>query len=925
MADNNKLSTVIDSYTFFEPDQVLTPDQLNSLTGYLDRQERLTRVKTRGTGIVTGLHVRAADDGTSVTVSKGSAITTDGDMLFLDADTAFTHFREYVDKNGQYEVFAKDGKQIPLYELAVTGTADEALPRFEKATGNTMVDMAVLLYMENFRLSQNICTGGDCDNKGQLEKHNLKVLLARKSDLAKLPAPAYFDTKDPVFERVLLDPSATDHYGDLLKAYREGIQAMTKALTGLLPETYSVCEGLLKGVYGDNPTKLWREKLKETADKAAGVTSGIQYVHDFFLDVMGAYEEFREALFRRAIIDWTKIIPFPKHVMAGSPVVEAELRHDPYRHGFYTPDTATLDSEGVAEVRFLHKRLDLMIKSFDLTPALSGRIRVMPRRDKSREAALRPVPSYYKDGGDETVNTYWDFGARMRGREPSIFSISSDTRGFGKDKLLGEPWDFRASHAPFYWIDGHMDKDVDEAEKQLNDIIAWSDLPFQVRTLQIENDITLLPLKPKRPVFTRDLKSLFTVQKNALKIHLDDLQDFNTALAGTITTAVKDSKLPARDPLDAKSSFELFTSKDTDRLGQKVTVLKEKLEVPIDDFDHEGFEKEFNETIGIAANLNKGVKGVTYNSTFTPYETVINSTAFKQLTLVKDILIKRKEKMKHLTLFGSFIKDHPGMTHQGGVPSGGTFVLVYSGATKKVVADFALPYRFEDDREEDEEETVGVVTKPKWTDLNDLNIHFNKDQYFEDKIAALDQNLKTKIDVLNENIRQKTIDLQEKINANTASIGKVYTDSMTALVNGVDTVIKAKETVTGAAKEKAASAFAKDDYAGAATVIEAAKDYRTAYEKKVDEGTATEEDKEMMDTLDKAAAKAITGTVKKIASRETDVEAGSEEAKFIEYARTSMGTIKDETLRKGITSEVARIVETSSTKTNLVNRLKTFG
>ncbi|MCB9284074.1 MAG: hypothetical protein H6563_08390 [Lewinellaceae bacterium] len=49
---------------------------------------------------------------------------------------------------------------------------------------------------------------------------------------------------------------------------------------------------------------------------------------------------------------------------------------------------------------------------------------------------------------------------------------------------------------------------------------------------------------------------------------------------------------------------------------------------------------------------------------------------------------------QRVTLFSEFVKRHPGLEHQGGVPRGGTLVVAYRliKGSYQVVADFALPY-----------------------------------------------------------------------------------------------------------------------------------------------------------------------------------------------------------------------------------------
>ncbi len=60
---------------------MLTEDQLNDVTQYLDDQNRLTRVQLIGVGIVDGLRVSLV--GNSIRVGKGLGVTTDGDILGL--------------------------------------------------------------------------------------------------------------------------------------------------------------------------------------------------------------------------------------------------------------------------------------------------------------------------------------------------------------------------------------------------------------------------------------------------------------------------------------------------------------------------------------------------------------------------------------------------------------------------------------------------------------------------------------------------------------------------------------------------------------------------------------------------------------------------------------------------------------------------
>src|SRR5664279_3651962 len=89
------------TFTIFENDQVLTADQLNDLFNYLDVQTRITRSKAIGVGIITGLEIGVLAN-KQIVVSKGAAITTDGDMLYYNSDQQFDQYQVFEDINAKY-------------------------------------------------------------------------------------------------------------------------------------------------------------------------------------------------------------------------------------------------------------------------------------------------------------------------------------------------------------------------------------------------------------------------------------------------------------------------------------------------------------------------------------------------------------------------------------------------------------------------------------------------------------------------------------------------------------------------------------------------------------------------------------------------------------------------------------------------------
>ena len=109
------------TFTIFENDQVLTADQLNDLFNYLDVQTRTTRSKAIGIGIICGLEIGVLANN-QVIVSKGAAITTDGDLLYFNTDQQFDQYQLFEDANAKYGYFRNGNdcsSRFTSYSIAV--------------------------------------------------------------------------------------------------------------------------------------------------------------------------------------------------------------------------------------------------------------------------------------------------------------------------------------------------------------------------------------------------------------------------------------------------------------------------------------------------------------------------------------------------------------------------------------------------------------------------------------------------------------------------------------------------------------------------------------------------------------------------------------------------------------------------------------
>ncbi|UBZ10416.1 hypothetical protein LDL79_16660 [Leeuwenhoekiella palythoae] len=208
------LHQITPDYRAFVDDQVLTSGQLNEFLDYFEDQQRLTRICLNGVGIVCGFEVSLNAATKTIAITPGCGITTDGDLIKLLVDAKktptddestqnltyktlakeaihYTHFRSFEDDFAQYDAFRTTSSNIdtnttiPLYELVSKGsskTTDKALTTLD------LTDKIVMLYLESYAKTPDICTETNCDNLGEQHVQKLKVLLVEEKDINYLLA-----------------------------------------------------------------------------------------------------------------------------------------------------------------------------------------------------------------------------------------------------------------------------------------------------------------------------------------------------------------------------------------------------------------------------------------------------------------------------------------------------------------------------------------------------------------------------------------------------------------------------------------------------------------------------------------------------------------------------------------------------------------
>jgi hypothetical protein len=894
------LSQKIDSYTVFEDNQVLTSGQLNRLTDYLDRQHRLSRVKLLGIGIVCGLDVMI--DGGSIIITKGCAVTSDGDLIDYDQDQKFKSFRKFEDENAGYSVFRPGNVPLGMYELLTVEDAP-AISGFQTETGRALEEMSVVLYLESYLFDPDLCTGGDCDNKGKEQRNVLKALLIAQEDTVHVlkhepPLASRFPMLDDfAMERVTLVPDNINNYNDLAQQYRNVITNTIKNLKGVLKNTFrKELRPLLGEVYQNiDPTTVWNQTLDQLRQQVQNTGTGVQYAYDFLKDIVAAYNEFKEALFADNVICCPDVGIFPKHVVLGRVIgnLDQAAAETP-RHGFYESPVLNLKTENLEKARYLHKRIDRLINAFEI-PTTGQLIKITPSQLADVRLGSNAIPYYYKIDPVQPLNVHWSYELSIRNKQDTISSFNADKYS-ARPRVL-DPLSYSISNHGFFRIEGHLGMNVEDAEEKINAQISQYNLPIKVMTLQIDIDVP--PIKIRPWFWSKDLKVLHYLHRKDIGRTLSNLKSFTVKLKDTIQGA---DELPGKDVEADKISFKGYIEDNTKELDTAVNTVGNNLKVMYKDFNYNSFLTNYNNALQKAADVNKSVKGITYASAFTPYETIVNDTKFEWLEWIDGVLKKRKERAEELSIFSKFLAECPGMEHLAGVERGGTFVLVYSAGSKNVVADFSLPYWYCDlpADEEAEEETVEVDVKEDWIQLNDFMIRLSKEKILENNFSLLQETLKG---------------LELKMTAQEDTM-KVFSGSLNTYT---DTILKTSP-LFGAGK--ITEGFFIDPVMGyQAMILENAGNYIQEVDAKINAGTATPAEEALKAGMEDMSSKIIKETMTGFKDKKTDILPGSQEEKFMEAAVANAAKMTTGAVKQDLSSEMAKIQQQAGDKAVFANNL----
>jgi hypothetical protein len=627
---NTKLDNVTTQYRKFNENQALTDGQLNEFIDYFEDQDRLSRTRLSGVGLVCGFKSVPSGSGTAIVITQGAGVTTDGDLITLrqkldktsDVNIHFnsknyTYYRAYTDEV-EYQHFRIDGKQIPLVEL-ITDDEYNQLTSVEgfkqvKEIGTNIADKVIILYLESYSNDETPCQDADCDNTGAEQVSNLKVLLADSEMVASLISRG--DAKDTVFKahnayeelfdqlpkieakRVILDTSivsASDLKTRFLNAGNT-VADLSRGF-GAIAGTFNVSVNF----GGQDLTS----KLTSLLNPVAGTSrlEDYQYRYDLLKDLIDTYNEIKGLLLHLDAECCPDINSFPKHLLLGSVGATLELgEYIPYRHGFYHSPVTTTDDENYERVIMLANRFVQKINGFQ---SYIGPVKITPSNLYVR-LGDKAIPYYYNV--DKVLLNKWNYEKTKTDRE--TYNLSYHTGNLAGDDFIQNPLNYNIDNNDFYRIEGHLGMPYKTALQNINDLKVKYGLAFDVIALVLQKGE-----KPVEPV--KETVSIDDLRKQLTSIS----SDISNQKSNSTSTLLNISKLDEK--------LRLLNKADFSKEGDGVTVVRQDPK--------------------------------------------------------KDDVVSE--------LLSEFLERKSGLEHVAGVEPGGTFVLIYhSEASNQVLADFSLPY-----------------------------------------------------------------------------------------------------------------------------------------------------------------------------------------------------------------------------------------
>lgn len=512
-------------YIVFEPDQVLTNDHLNETFNYLDQQNRWTRNKLIGIGIVCGLDM-VLNPGV-IEINKGCGVTSQGYLITQDTNQ-YTYYMPYIAVDVPDNLpFVYDNGDLPFFKpfctnksvwLLLTDDQFNALESTQQlnaktlssAAANFLGDYVVTLFLEIKETDLKNCDTQDCNNKGEKMVLQVVPLLVAKNDLyqsndskiirtdiitrpvikpteREIPIkrpPLKLDRNSKIqLKRFNVPYADINNADDLLNAF---VKLVDDDTLNQVADAYNSCyqeySTILK--VDSNPFTTLADTLTNYRDLVLKQNPlFIEYFYDFIDDLIKVYNEFSAKVSNIISTCCPDENLFPLHLILGdASLATNDYVKDNYRNYFiYSPLFSKMGTES-AEVIFLFTRMVLLVKDFTiLNPDQLAKapITITPSQYECAWLSQRAIPFYYtvNESGAELYKL-WNYRKTMDG--DATFNLSYNAGLYNNNPLVTQPLLYDIERYNFFRVEGHIGQNYKTVLSNILDQRLTYNLPFDV-------------------------------------------------------------------------------------------------------------------------------------------------------------------------------------------------------------------------------------------------------------------------------------------------------------------------------------------------------------------------------------------------------------------------------------------------------------
>lgn len=521
----------------FESRQVLTSDELNWLTSYLDSQNRLSRKILLGCGVIGGLQIKLNTNPTSIKLTNGCALTSAGHIVSLQNErdsTTFNKIKKYTQKEKERLAFPylsddKEGEQD--YSNSVNNPSiyfnefkDDVYELFEDTYNDAdqleakdVNGKVAIAFAEIIQTELKDCEEDNCKDKGKKYTFKTKILLIGKEDairllniqlklvseeedISKKAFPWLYIPTINVLKPVFSNLNFTKGINEavLIQEYKRCINHLAQTIetnsaainNGLnnLKNFISVEEKAIS--FAESLLQLIK-KLNNRVDNQKIYVAQVSY--DYLWTIIKAYQEIQQTaqgLRAKCMLEGSA---FPNHVLLGELKAstgnwEAMITHseDIYRHPFYSQYTQTEQALVCRKIGFLFNRLDALLGNFDDDIFNKVKIaRLSPGASLYEPLSLQSIPYYLKS----EITNNWNQNADhpYLKRNITYYNYSDAGNKESANIYNQQPLSFQGTSS-FFRIEGVQGQKALDALNDVFKIRKTYGLPYEVIMLRLNED-----------------------------------------------------------------------------------------------------------------------------------------------------------------------------------------------------------------------------------------------------------------------------------------------------------------------------------------------------------------------------------------------------------------------------------------------------